>query len=76
MERVKYLKQKYHLEQHTEGGWFAEVYTAPFSHENRPLMGSIYLLQKILIKAAIALCPVPLLLNSPMMGLNLSAIRR
>ncbi len=35
MERTEYLKEKYHMEQHPEGGWFAEVYTAPFGHENR-----------------------------------------
>lgn len=44
MKRADYLKQKYHLEQHPEGGWFAEVYTAPFDHEKRSLMGSIYFL--------------------------------
>ncbi|WP_051656900.1 cupin domain-containing protein [Butyrivibrio sp. AE3004] len=44
MERAEYLKQKYHLEKHPEGGCFAEVYTAPFSHEDRSLMGSIYFL--------------------------------
>ncbi len=44
MERTEYLKEKYHLQQHPEGGCFAEVYTASFSHENRSLMGSIYFL--------------------------------
>jgi predicted cupin superfamily sugar epimerase len=44
MERAEYLKQKYHLEKHPEGGCFAEVYTAHFSHEDRSLMGSIYFL--------------------------------
>ncbi|WP_051638580.1 cupin domain-containing protein [Butyrivibrio sp. NC2002] len=44
MTRAEYLRQKYHLEQHTEGGCFAEVYTAPFSHADRSLMGSIYFL--------------------------------
>ena len=29
MERAEYLKKKYHLEKHPEGGCFAEVYTAP-----------------------------------------------
>ncbi len=42
MDRSDYLKKKYHLEKHPEGGCFAEVYTAPFSHENRSLVGSIY----------------------------------
>jgi hypothetical protein len=44
MERAYLLKQKYILEQHPEGGWFAECYTAPFDNEGRELMRSIYLL--------------------------------
>ena len=42
--RSTQLKEKYNLEPHPEGGWFAECYTAPFSKEERPLMGSIYFL--------------------------------
>lgn len=44
MERAEFLEQKYNLVKHPEGGCFAEVYTAPFSHEDRSLMGSIYFL--------------------------------
>ena len=44
MDRSAHLKDKYHLEKHPEGGWFSEVYSAPFDHEGRPLMGSIYFL--------------------------------
>jgi predicted cupin superfamily sugar epimerase len=43
-KRKEFLKNKYSLERHPEGGWFAEVYTSPFDHENRALMGSIYFL--------------------------------
>lgn len=42
--RTKELKQHYNLQQHPEGGWFSEVYTAPFEQEGRPLAGSIYFL--------------------------------
>ena len=42
--RSDILKQQYNLQQHPEGGWFAEVYTAPFEIEGRPLAGSIYFL--------------------------------
>lgn len=35
------LKKHYNLERHPEGGWFTEVYTAPFSDAGRPLAGSI-----------------------------------
>lgn len=38
------LKSSYKLQQHPEGGWFAEVYTAPFENQGRPLAGSIYFL--------------------------------
>lgn len=38
------LKKHYHLEAHPEGGWFAEVYTAPSSDGARPPAGSIYFL--------------------------------
>ena len=42
--RSEDLKEKYHLEKHPEGGWFSEVYTAPFEAEGRALAGSIYFL--------------------------------
>ena len=42
--RADKLKETYNLQQHPEGGWFAEVYTAPFEKEGRPLAGSIYFL--------------------------------
>ena len=42
MDRITELKEAYALSPHPEGGWFAEVYTAPFSHERRALAGSIY----------------------------------
>lgn len=42
--RIAELKTAHQLRQHPEGGWFAEVYTAPFETEGRPLMGSIYFL--------------------------------
>lgn len=38
------LKEIYKLEAHPEGGWFAEVYTAPFEKDGRALAGSIYFL--------------------------------
>ena len=44
MNRSEQLKAAYHLEKHPEGGWFSEVYTAPFQAEDRPLAGSIYFL--------------------------------
>ena len=44
MNRSEQLKASYHLEKHPEGGWFSEVYTAPFQAEGRPLAGSIYFL--------------------------------
>ncbi|MBR6185157.1 MAG: cupin domain-containing protein [Clostridia bacterium] len=43
-DRVKELKQVYRLEPHPEGGWFAEMYTAPFLVRDRPTAGSIYFL--------------------------------
>ena len=43
-DRSAVLKKTYQLEQHPEGGWFAEVYTAPFEKDGRPLAGSIYFL--------------------------------
>ena len=39
--RTEQLKEIYRLEAHPEGGWFAEVYTAPFEKEGRALAGSI-----------------------------------
>ena len=42
--RTEELKKIYALQQHPEGGWFAEVYTAPFEKEGRSLAGSIYFL--------------------------------
>ncbi len=44
MNRIDILKKQYALEQHPEGGWFAEVYKAPYTCEGRPLAGSIYFL--------------------------------
>ena len=42
--RTEQLKEAYRLEAHPEGGWFAEVYTAPFEKEGRELAGSIWFL--------------------------------
>ena len=42
--RTEQLKESYRLEAHPEGGWFAEVYTAPFEKDGRELAGSIWLL--------------------------------
>ena len=42
--RTEQLKEAYELEAHPEGGWFSEVYTAPFEQEGRALAGSIYFL--------------------------------
>ena len=42
--RVEQLKTACHLLPHPEGGWYSEVYTAPFTSEGRALMGSIYFL--------------------------------
>ena len=39
------FKDKYNLQQHSEGGWFAEIYTAPFKQKkHRATAGSIYFL--------------------------------
>ena len=39
------FKDAYNLQQHSEGGWFAEIYTAPFRKKNRrATAGSIYFL--------------------------------
>ncbi|MBE8952480.1 MAG: cupin domain-containing protein [Quinella sp. 1Q7] len=41
------FKAAYSLQRHAEGGWFAEIYTAPFTSENRATAGSIcFLLDK------------------------------
>lgn len=42
--RAEQLKKAYNLQAHPEGGWFAEVYTAPFETDGRALAGSIYFL--------------------------------
>ena len=42
--RTELLKEAYRLEAHPEGGWFAEVYTAPFEQNGRALAGGIYFL--------------------------------
>ena len=34
-KRVETLKKVYSLNAHVEGGYFSEVYTAPFSQNNR-----------------------------------------
>ena len=44
MRRADELKKIYELEPHIEGGFFSEVYTAPFEKEGRALAGSIYFL--------------------------------
>ena len=44
MDRISELQEAYALSPHPEGGWFAEVYTAPFTQDGRALMGSIYFL--------------------------------
>ena len=38
------LKKTYSLQGHSEGGWFAEIYTAPFKRKGRATAGSIYFL--------------------------------
>ena len=42
MDRITELKEAYALSPHPEGGWFSEVYTAPFVQGGRALAGSIY----------------------------------
>ena len=44
MNRAEQLIKIYDLQPHEEGGHFAEVYTAPFETNGRPLAGSIYFL--------------------------------
>ena len=41
---VDELKETYSLERHSEGGFFAEMYTSPFVRDGRPTAGSIYFL--------------------------------
>mgnify|MGYP002623799667 CR=1 FL=1 len=44
-DKVQMLKEAYALQQHSEGGWFAEIYTAPFQQKKkRATAGSIYFL--------------------------------
>lgn len=43
-ERIERIKSAYRLSPHPEGGWFAEVYTAPFAQAGRALAGSIFFL--------------------------------
>ena len=43
-ENVQSLKEAFSLQQHTEGGWFAEIYKSPFTHNGRATAGSIYFL--------------------------------
>lgn len=43
-DRVNELKQVYRLTPHPEGGWFSEMYTAPFLMQGRPTAGSIFFL--------------------------------
>lgn len=43
-QRSDELKKLYQMERHVEGGFFSEAYTAPFTHDDRPLAGSIYYL--------------------------------
>lgn len=38
------FKNAFNLQEHSEGGWFAEIYTAPFKQKNRATAGSIYFL--------------------------------
>ena len=39
---AKELKEAYSLQGHSEGGWFAEIYTSPFKRNGRATAGSIY----------------------------------
>lgn len=38
------LRETYRMQRHVEGGFFSEMYTAPFTHDQRPLAGSIFYL--------------------------------
>lgn len=42
--RIAKLKKFYNLQSHPEGGYFAEIYTSPFTENNRATAGSIYFL--------------------------------
>ena len=44
INRVEELKTIYKLQAHEEGGYFSEVYTAPFEQSGRASAGSIYFL--------------------------------
>ena len=39
-ENVQLLKEAFSLQQHSEGGWFAELYTSPFTQNERATAGS------------------------------------
>ena len=41
---VEKIKENYSLQRHSEGGYFAEIYTAPFKSKGRATAGSIYFL--------------------------------
>ena len=43
-KRAEILKEAYGLQAHVEGGFFSEVYTAPFEQDGRSICGSIYFL--------------------------------
>ncbi len=43
-ESVQQLKEAFSLQQHSEGGWFAELYKSPFKQHDRATAGSIYFL--------------------------------
>jgi len=43
-QRAEILKEAYGLQAHVEGGFFSEVYTAPFEQDGRSICGSIYFL--------------------------------
>ena len=43
--RSKAIIDKYQLREHVEGGFFAEVYTAPTEKDGRHLMGSAVILK-------------------------------
>jgi len=45
IDAAQKFKDAYNLQAHSEGGWFAEIYTAPFKQKkNRATAGSIYFL--------------------------------
>lgn len=43
-ERIDYLKKEFHLEEHPEGGFFTEVYTASDKQDGRSKAGNIFFL--------------------------------